>query len=74
MEALLPLGIFLASIDLSEHRADARSIVTALAEAGHRWTEYRVNGKPVLELACPCKDADELPRSAQPGPAVSRGT
>lgn len=42
--------------------SQARSIVTALAEGGHRWTEYRLLDKAVIELECPCADLDELPQ------------
>lgn len=39
--------------------ADARSIVTDLAEAGHRFTEYRVAGRLVLGIECECASAAE---------------
>jgi len=35
--------------------ADGRSIVTDLAEAGHRFTGYRVAGRLVLEIECECE-------------------
>jgi hypothetical protein len=39
--------------------ADGRSIVTDLAEAGRRFTGYRVAGRLVLEIECECASAAE---------------
>jgi hypothetical protein len=50
------------TIQLPDHWGDARAIVGRLAQGGHRFTEYRVLDKAVVELECPCADLDELPQ------------
>jgi hypothetical protein len=50
-----------AQLDLPDTWGEARLILT-VEKSDHRWTEYRENGKPVLELECPCKDSTELPQ------------